>query len=123
MILGVLLFSKVVDFTLEHYEMPTRFCFLGLIVGTLPMVWKEVRKEGFAWWHYLVIAAAAGGGFWYFPLRDSQYAQRELPTWLEWRVGGIHCVDDRRLCGVVCAGKDGEAALVICACRTDAFAV
>ena len=28
MFLGVLLFSKVIDFFLNSYEMPTRFCFL-----------------------------------------------------------------------------------------------
>ena len=46
MFLGVLLFSKLIDFFLTRFEMPTRFCFLGLILGTLPMEWQEVRKEG-----------------------------------------------------------------------------
>ncbi|MBE6977553.1 MAG: DUF368 domain-containing protein [Ruminococcaceae bacterium] len=45
MILGVLLFSKLIDFLLAQYEMPTRFCFLGLILGTLPMIWQEVKKR------------------------------------------------------------------------------
>ena len=48
MVLGVLLFSKLIDFLIHDYEMPTRFCFLGLILGTLPMVWKEVKKDGFS---------------------------------------------------------------------------
>ena len=69
--IGVLLFSKLIDFTLTTYEMPTRFCFLGLILGTLPMVWKEVRKEGFSPKYYLVIALAAAFGK---PLL--QYARR-----------------------------------------------
>ena len=60
---GVLLFSNVIDFCLERFEMPTRFCFLGLILGTLPMVWREVRKEGMRWWHYSLIALVAVGGF------------------------------------------------------------
>lgn len=47
MILGVLLFSKLIDFLLAQYEMPTRFCFLGLILGTLPMIWQEVKKKAF----------------------------------------------------------------------------
>ena len=34
---GVLLFSRLIDLLLRRYEMPTRFCFLGLILGTLPM--------------------------------------------------------------------------------------
>ena len=44
---GVLLFSKVVDFLLNNYEMYTRFAFLGLIIGTIPLFYKEVKKEGF----------------------------------------------------------------------------
>ena len=83
MLLGVLLFSKVIHFTLENYEMPTRFCLLGVIAGTLPMVWKEVRKEGFAWWHYLVIAAAAGGGFWFFRMNPDAFPQVTDPTLLK----------------------------------------
>lgn len=80
MILGVLLFSRVIDFALNNFEMPTRFCFLGLIVGTLPMVWKEVRKEGISWWHYLVITAAAGGGFWFFRMNPDAFPQVTDPT-------------------------------------------
>ena len=53
--IGVLLFSKIIDFFLNNYEMPTRFCFLGLILGTLPMIWKEVKKEGFSKKHYTLI--------------------------------------------------------------------
>ena len=61
---GVLLFSNVVDFCLERFEMPTRFCFLGLILGTLPTVFREVRKEGMRWWHYvLILGVALGGSF------------------------------------------------------------
>lgn len=83
MLLGVLLFSKVVHFALNHYEMPTRFCFLGLIVGTLPMVWKEVKKEGFFWWCYPVILCAAGTGFWFFRMNPNAFPQVTEPTLLQ----------------------------------------
>ena len=43
---GVVLFSKIVDFLLENYEMYTRFAFLGLVIGTVPLFYKEVKKEG-----------------------------------------------------------------------------
>ena len=66
MVLGVLAFSRVIDFCIRNFEMPTRFCFLGLIVGTLPMVWQEVKKEGFSKGYYFVIALAAGLGIWFF---------------------------------------------------------
>lgn len=83
MLIGVLLFSKIVNFTLANYEMPTRFCFLGLIVGTLPMVWKEVRKEGFSLWHYPIILAAAGLGFWFFLVNPNAFPQITTPTLLQ----------------------------------------
>ena len=78
--LGVLLFSKLIDFTLNNYEMPTRFCFLGLILGTLPMVWKEVKKEGFAWGYYLVIGLSALLGTWFFTWNADAFPQVTDPT-------------------------------------------
>lgn len=83
MFVGVLLFSKVIDLFLHSYEMPTRFCFLGLILGTLPMVWKEVRKEGFSKKYYAVIALAAGFGIWFFTVNPNAFPQVTDPTLLQ----------------------------------------
>ena len=83
MFLGVLLFSKLIDFLLGSYEMPTRFCFLGLILGTLPMVWREVRKEGFKPVYYAVIVVAAGLGFWFFTVNPNAFPQVTDPTLLQ----------------------------------------
>ncbi len=80
MFVGVLLFSRIIDFCLGNYEMPTRFCFLGLILGTLPMVWKEVRKEGFPAGYYLVVALAAIGGTWFFTVNPDGFPQVTDPT-------------------------------------------
>lgn len=83
MILGVLMFSRLIDFCLVSFEMPTRFCFLGLILGTLPMVWKEVRKEGFRWVHYILIAAAMLAGIWFFTLKPNAFSQVTDPSLLQ----------------------------------------
>lgn len=83
MILGVLAFSKVIDFCLRSYEMPTRFCFLGLIVGTLPMVWQEVKKEGFSRRYYLVILLALGLGIWFFTVNPNAFPQVTEPSLLQ----------------------------------------
>ena len=83
MFVGVLLFSRVIDFCLSAYEMPTRFCFLGLIAGTLPMVWKEVRKEGFSRRYYLLILLAALAGIWFFTLNPNLFPQVSDPTLLQ----------------------------------------
>lgn len=91
MVLGVLLFSKLIDFLIHDYEMPTRFCFLGLILGTLPMVWKEVRKEGFSKKHYLLIALAAGLGTFLFRANGGGFPQVTDPNLLQCILLGV-CV-------------------------------
>ena len=63
---GVLLFSKIVDYLLENYDFQTRYGFLGLILGTVPLFYREVRKNGFRKRYYLVILAAAAFGFFFF---------------------------------------------------------
>ena len=64
MVLGVILFSNAVNFLLSQYELYTRFAFLGLILGTLPLLNKEVRKEGFKPIFYVVIAVCFCLGLW-----------------------------------------------------------
>lgn len=83
MFVGVLLFSKVINFFLNHYEMPTRFCFLGLILGTIPMVWQEVKKEGFSRLYYGVIFLAAVLGSWFFTVNPNAFPQVTEPTLLQ----------------------------------------
>jgi len=61
--IGVIIFSKLVDFLLANFEMQTRFAFLGLVLGTIPLFYKEVKKEGFSNKYYIAIIAAALAGF------------------------------------------------------------
>ena len=89
MFLGVLLFSKAIDFFLNTYEMPTRFCFLGLILGTLPMVWQEVKKEGFSGKYYPVIFLAALAGTWFFTVNPNAFPQVNDPTLLQKLLLGV----------------------------------
>ena len=83
MFTGVLLFSKIINFFISHYEMPTCFCFLGLILGTLPMVWQEVKKEGFSAKYYGYILLSAILGFWFFKLNPNIFPQVTDPTLLQ----------------------------------------
>lgn len=53
---GVFLFSKIVNYFITNYEMYTRFLFLGLIIGTIPIFYKEVKKEGFNSKYYIFMA-------------------------------------------------------------------
>lgn len=80
MFTGVLLFSRLIDYLLAYQEMPTRFCFLGLILGTLPMVWREVKKEGFCAKYYIVVLLAAAAGFAMFTANPDGFPQITVPT-------------------------------------------
>lgn len=53
-LIGVLLFSKVVSYLLEYHEMYTRYLFLGLVIGTIPLFQKETKKHGFSKKYYFV---------------------------------------------------------------------
>lgn len=59
---GVLTFSKIVDYFLSNFEFYTRYAFLGLVIGTVPLFHREVKKNGFGKRYYVVIAAAAAAG-------------------------------------------------------------
>jgi len=89
MIVGVLLFGKVVDYFLSAYEAPTRYCFLGLILGTIPLLYKEVKKEGFSFWYYPVMVLSALLGFWLFTWNPDSFPQITDPNFLQSVILGI----------------------------------
>ncbi len=65
---GMVLFSKLIDIPLKAFPMQTYYAFLGLILGTIPMVLREVRKEGFApkYTVFMAVAFVAGATFFFF---------------------------------------------------------
>ncbi|MBE6732764.1 MAG: DUF368 domain-containing protein [Ruminococcaceae bacterium] len=80
---GILLFSKVVDFLLINYEFHTRYLFLGLVIGTLPLFYKTVKKKGFALKHWGIILVAAAVGVFLFSFNKSLFAPVENPNLLQ----------------------------------------
>lgn len=46
-VVGVVGFSKLLDFLLNNYKMPTQFAFIGLILGSFPLIFKNANKNGF----------------------------------------------------------------------------
>lgn len=80
---GVLIFSKIVDFTLTNYEFQTRYLFLGLVLGTLPLFYKEVKKNGFAKKYYLLIAVAFFAGVLLFSVGDNSFQKMTEPSLVE----------------------------------------
>lgn len=83
MAVGVLLFSKMLNFFLVSFEMPTRYLFLGLIVGTVPLFFREVRKNGFSWKYYPLIGAALVGSLLLLRLNPNLFPQVADPNFLQ----------------------------------------
>ena len=46
-VVGILLFSNLLKYLLEHFPMATNYFFIGLICGSIPMIYKRASKGGF----------------------------------------------------------------------------
>lgn len=46
MVIATFLFSSGLKWLFEHYPNPTQFSFIGLIIGTLPLLFKESKVKG-----------------------------------------------------------------------------
>ena len=80
---GVIIFSKVVDFLLGNFEMYTRFAFLGLVLGTIPLFYKEVKKEGFNKKYYIVMLISALVGISLFSVNKDLFPVITNPNLLQ----------------------------------------
>ncbi len=86
---GVLLFSKVVDFLLLNYEFATRYLFLGLVVGTVPLFYREVKKNGFAKKNYVMIFFAVIFGLFIFTYNKSLFPVIDNPNLIQSVILGV----------------------------------
>ena len=80
---GVIIFSKIVDFLLVNYEMYTRYAFLGLVLGTIPLFYKEVKKNGFDKKYYAIIIVALIIGFSFFHFNANLFPTITDPNLLQ----------------------------------------
>lgn len=81
--IGVILFSKIVDFMLNNFEFVTRYLFLGLVLGTVPLFYKQVRKNGFSMKYYVIIAISLLLGIFLFHYNDNWFAIVENPNLIQ----------------------------------------
>ncbi len=81
--IGAVLFSKAVDFLLGAFPLQTRFAFLGLVIGTIPLFLKEVKKKGFSKKYYILTALAFALGICLLIFRNSLFPTvKEEPGFL-----------------------------------------
>ena len=53
--LGIILFGNILKFLFSTYSMQSYFLFIGLIIGTVPIMFKQANKKGFKL-HYILYA-------------------------------------------------------------------
>lgn len=54
-VVGIVAFSKVVEFSLENFRMPTIYLFLGIILGGIPVLYKKantISKKKSDWLYF-----------------------------------------------------------------------
>ncbi len=82
-LLGIILFSKLVDYLLGAYEMQTRFAFFGLILGSVPLFYREVRKKGFHWLYYVCIVSTFALGMVLFNFNSHLFPRVTNPNFFQ----------------------------------------
>lgn len=58
--IGILLFSKLIKYLLAYHTEPTNFFFIGLILGTCPLIWRKATREKIRPSSYLPLVIAFG---------------------------------------------------------------
>lgn len=56
-LIGIVTFSRLINHSLDYFEIPTRLAFLGLLIGTIPIFFKEVNRHGRPQYHHFVFMA------------------------------------------------------------------
>lgn len=56
---GVFLVGKLLNFLFTFYPMPTKFCFIGLIIGSIPVLCKKANQSNGFRMHYLIFLSFA----------------------------------------------------------------
>lgn len=53
-IVGIWIGSQLLGFLFDRFADLIYWCFAGLIVGTLPSLWKDANRDGCRWWYGLM---------------------------------------------------------------------
>jgi putative membrane protein len=62
-LLGMFLLARPLSFFLENFEVQVLWGFIGCIIGSLPLLWKEAGKKGRKKQHYAVLSLTLVFGF------------------------------------------------------------
>lgn len=107
MVIGVILFSRLINFSLFKWEIPTRLLFLGLIIGTIPLFYKETKKENNTKpHHYILMLIAFCIGLYLFTFNNQLFSPiTDLNWFMAFVLGFVGIM------AMIIPGIDGAATL------------
>lgn len=60
-IIGIILLGNLLEFFFSKYPMPTKYAFIGLILGSIPLLLRKIHTQKSFHKHYLIYAFASFG--------------------------------------------------------------
>lgn len=89
---GIFLFGSLLTFLLERFPMAVNFFFIGLILGSVPMIFRRATAGGFRAVHLIPCVLAAGGMVALAILAPEDHSgvitQLSVPVFFEFLLGG-----------------------------------
>jgi len=104
-LLGIILFSNIINYTLNNYYVITMLFFVGLIVGGIPNILKEVDKKDYK---YTIIITIVFTLISLFNINNNYIIKSNFIDYIIFFIGGII-----ETCGTVIPGLSSTALLLI----------
>lgn len=104
-ILGIILFSNIINYTLNKYYVVTMLFFIGLIQGGIPNILKEVDKKDYIYTLIIIIIFTLIS---FLNINNNYILKNNFTDYIIFFVGGII-----ETCGTVIPGLSSTALLLI----------
>jgi len=88
-VLGVILFSAVVDYAFTNFAAQFIWLFVGFIAGTFPSLYKTSGKEGRKTWHWILLVGMAVGTYFFMSWLETIQSVTITPNIWVWLASGL----------------------------------
>lgn len=103
--IGIILFSKIIVFMLDNYYVYTMLLFIGLIIGGIPSITKEITKKNYK---YVIITLILATIISLFGINNNYVIKNNFMDYVIFFIGGI-----MDAIGTVVPGLSSTALLLI----------
>ncbi len=87
-VLGVVVFSAVIDFAFQNHAAQFTWLFIGFIAGTIPSLVKTAGKEGRKQWHWVMLGVVAVAVYFLMRWMETIRTVEVEPSFFAWLLSG-----------------------------------